>query len=231
MRTYITLAAALIGFVASAQQQQQPVARPTTIGGGLDVVIPLGEFDDTWGRQLVGLGANMAIPMRRLPFSWGADFGWARMGSKSQEVPVQEENIASTTGELEVKSNMYSYHGMVRLQPFTGKVSPYGELMAGVRHFTTRTEITVEGLDQPIMEQRNENDFIGSVGWAAGLQVLPGKSRNFYVETRVERLNGGQITYVDPASIKVSQTGDVSYRTLTSGSNVVNITFGIGLRF
>ncbi len=227
MRTSITLTAALVASLAMAQQQP----RSASLSGGLEIGIPIGEFDATWGRQLVGLSANMSVPMRRLPLSYGFDFAWARMGGETQVVPVNEENIESTTGDLSVKSNVYGYHALVRLQPFTGKVSPYVEGMAGMRQFTTRTEITVDGLDQPIMEQRNENDFIGSTGWAAGLQVLPGKSKNFYVEGRVESLFGGQVTYVDPATIAVSTNGDVKYNTLTSGTRVVNITFGIGLRF
>ncbi len=227
MRTSFFLASALASSLATAQQQPNNAS----LGGGLEIGIPLGEFDATWGRQLVGLSANMTVPMRRLPLSYGFDFGWAHMGDGSREVAINEENIESTTGELSVRSNVYSYHGLLRLQPFRGKVSPYVEAMAGARQFTTRTTIEVEGMDQPLMEQRNENEFIGSSGWAAGLQVMPGKSRNFYLEGRVERLNGGQVTYVDPRSISISPEGEVNYGTMTSGTRVLNITFGIGLRF
>ena len=227
MRTFIALATCLSLSSALAQQQQRPAA----IAGGLEIGIPIGEFDDTWGRQMAGLSANMTVPMRRLPVYYGFDFGWQYMGSKSVEVAVDEEGIESTTGDLSVRSNAYGYHALLRLQPFTGKVSPYVEAMGGLRQFTTRTEINVDGLDQPIMEQRNENAFIGSGGWAAGLQVLPGKSKNFLLEMRVERLDGGRVTYVDPDAIEVSQDGEVSYGTLSSGVRVVNITFGIGLRF
>lgn len=212
-----------------AVAQQQP--RTAAVAGGLEVGIPVGEFDATWGHQLVGLSANMTMPMRRLPLSYGFDFAWARMGGESKVVAVDEENIESTTGDLSVKSNVYGYHALLRLQPFTGKVSPYIEGMAGARQFTTSTEIEVDGMDAPLMEQRNENEFIGSTGWAAGLQVMPGKQRNFFVEARVESLSGGQVSYVDARSITVSPEGEVNYGTLTSGTRAVNITFGIGLRF
>lgn len=227
MRTSFTLATALLLSSALAQQQQ----RPASIAGGLEIGIPIGEFDDTWGRQMVGLSANMTIPMRRLPLYYGFDLSWHYMGSKRVEVAVNEEGIASTTGNLSVRSNAYGYHALLRLQPFTGKVSPYVEALGGLRQFTTRTEINVDNMDLPIMEQRNENAFIGSGGWAAGLQVTPGKSKNFLLEMRVERLDGGRVTYVDPDAIEVSQDNEVSYGTLSSGVRVVNITFGIGLRF
>lgn len=228
MKTLIT-SIALLSLVAVQAQQRE---RQATLGGGLEVGIPVGEFDATWGRQLAGLSGNFAVPMRRLPFSYGFDFAWARMGSQRQEVSIDEEHVASTTGEMSVRSDVFGYHGLLRLQPFTGKVSPYAEVLGGMRQFTTRTAIEVEGMDQPLFEQRNEDKFIASTGWAAGLQVIPGKQRNFFVEGRVESLTGGQVTYVDPRSIAIDpNTNEVSYQTLTSGTRVVNITFGIGLRF
>ena len=101
MRTSFTLASTLAASLVVAQQQP----RTATVGGGLEIGIPTGEFDATWGRQLVGLSANMTMPMRRLPLSYGFDFAWARMGSESQEVTINEENIESTTGDRSVKSN------------------------------------------------------------------------------------------------------------------------------
>ena len=234
MRTLITLCLALIATVVVAQQnqqQQQRQQRFTTISGGLDIGIPIGEFDRRQGQQMAGLSANVAIPMRRLPLSYGFDFGWNRMGSKREVVAIDQEHIQSTTGDLKVTSNVYSYHGLLRLQPFTGKVSPYMDVMSGMRQFTTSSRIDVEGVDEPLMEQRNENEFIGSIGWAAGVQVLPGKNRNFLLELRLERLNGGQVNYVDPRSIVITPDGVVDYSALTSGTRVINLTFGVGLRF
>lgn len=230
MRTFI-LASALLLLTAraAAQQNNQPRQRMAALAGGLEIGIPIGEFDDTWGRQLAGLSANLTVPMRRLPLSYGFDFSWQRMGSKSREVPVDEPNLAATTGDLTVRSNVYGYHGLLRLQPFQGKVSPYVDGMAGFRHFVTSSEIKVDGMDQPYMEQRNESSVVGSTGFAAGIYFAP--TRNFVLEGRVERLTGGQINYVDPRSIEISPDGEVQYSTLSSGTRIVNITLGIGLRF
>lgn len=207
----------------------QSLHRPVTLGGGLEVGVPFGEFDANWGKQLVGVSADLTLPMGILPFDYGFDFSWARMGSEWEEVPVNEEYLEATTGDLRVRSNVYGYHGLIRLKPFNGKVSPYIEGLAGLRHFTTRTEITIPGMDEPLLEQRNESDFVFSHGWAAGIQFAPTKV--FYVEGRVERLKGGQVTYVDASSIQVGPNGQVGYSTLTSGTHVVNVHLGIGLRF
>jgi hypothetical protein len=196
MKTFLSIIALAGSLTALAQQGN----RQATLSGGLEIGIPVGEFDATWGRQLAGLSGNFAVPMRRLPISYGFDFAWASMGSRKQEVTINEETIESTTGDLSVKSNVFGYHALLRLQPFTGKVSPFAEVLGGMRQFTTQTEIEVEGMDQPLFEQRNEDKFIASTGWAAGVQVMPGKQRNFFLEGRVESLTGGQVTSVDPRS-------------------------------
>lgn len=226
MKPLLTLlAACFVSQAAMAQLQRRPV----TLGGGLEIAIPYGEFEEALDKQMAGLSANLTVPMRLLPFDLGFDFAWARMGSERDVVAVNEEHIDATTGDLRTRSEVYGYHGQLRLKPFNGKVSPYIEGMAGLRQFTTRTDITVSGLDQPVMTQRNTNSFVGSYGWAAGIQVAP--SKVFYIEGRVERLEGGKVTYVDPRSITVSPDGEMTYTTLTSGANVVNVHLGIGFRF
>ncbi|MBK8225624.1 MAG: hypothetical protein IPK70_00440 [Flavobacteriales bacterium] len=241
MKTLLpTLLAVLLGSAQhlAAQRNQQrwddrPASRwnnrPATISGGLEIGIPIGEFDEAWGRQMAGLSANFTMPMRRLPFSYGFDFGWQRMGSRAQEVTVDVEDLGLTTGEMKVRSSIYGYHGLLRLQPLQGKVSPYAELMTGMRHFVTRSEIEARGIDDPVSEERLASEFIGSIGWAAGINYAP--TRNFFAELRLERLNGGRVGYVDPRSIVVDQAGNVDYSTLSSGTRVANLTFGVGLRF
>lgn len=220
---------ALLAFAASLPALAQPLRRPATLGGGFEAAIPYGEFDAALDKQMAGLSANLTMPMGILPIDLGFDFAWARMASEKDVVAVNEEHIEASTGDLRTRSEVYGYHGQVRLKPFNGKVSPYIEGMAGLRQFTTKTEITVEGLDQPLMSQRNTNSFVGSYGWAAGLQIAPAKA--FYIEARVERLEGGQVEYVDPQSIAIDPDGEVSYATITSGANVVNVHLGIGFRF
>ena len=57
---------------------------------------------------------------------------------------------------------------------------------------------------------------------------VPGRS---YARGRVERLNGGKVTYVDPRSISISAAGDVDYETISSPTRLVNVHLGIGFRF
>jgi hypothetical protein len=203
--------------------------RTPTLGVGLEIGIPRGAFNDSWGREIAGFSANFTAPMRLLPFDWGFDYSFGALGGESQVVAINEEALTATTGDLRIRSSVMGYHGQLRLKPFNGKVAPYAELLAGARHFVTRTTIEVEGLDQPVREDRNESALSWSSGWAVGLQVAP--SRAFYVEGRVERLNGSKVDYVDPRSISIQPDGQVNYTTLRSGTHVLNIHLGVGLRF
>jgi hypothetical protein len=56
-------------------------------------------------------------------------------------------------------------------------------------------------------------------------------TRSFFVEGRVERLEGSEVDYVDPRSITFGNDGQVNYSTLRSGTHVLNVHLGIGLRF
>ena len=226
MRPFIlTLVIALVATDASAQLERRPI----TLSAGLEMGFPMGEFNETWGREITGVSGNLTMPMAVLPFDLGIDFGWGRMGGGTKEIVIDDQYLGANTGDLRIYSDIFGYHGLLRLKPFNGKVSPYIEGLIGTRQFTTRTRVLVDGMDEPYMEQRNSNEFIWSHGWAAGIQIAPG--RMFYFEARVERLNGGAVEYVDPSTITISDQGEVDYGTLTSGSRVINFHLGAGLRF
>lgn len=233
MRTTTLLLTLLLASGAFAQRDRDRFwgrDRPATLGGGLEIGIPVGAFADSWGREIVGVSADLGVPMRLLPFDWGFDFAWGSMGGESRLVEVEQENLdPNTTGNLTVRSNVYGYHGTLRFKPVIGKVSPYIEGLAGLRHFTTRTRIKVDGTNEQLSKERNASAFTGSAGWAVGVQVAP--TRGFYVEGRLERLNGGKVTYVDPRSISITSGGDVSYETISSPTRLVNVHLGIGFQF
>jgi hypothetical protein len=205
------------------------MGRSPTISGGLEIGIPRGEFNDTWGRELVGFSANMAMPMRLLPFQWGFDFGYAQMGSERSKIPVNDNFIEATEANLRVNANVYSYHGLLRFRPIRGQVSPYFDGMLGLRHFTTNSVVRVDGLSEPISKERRTSNFSGSSGWAAGVMV--GVSGMLYLEGRVERLSGGRTSYIDGRSISIDPQGQVTYETLNSRTSTVNVHLGFGFKF
>ena len=229
MRTLIIAITLLSAFQAGAQNARLNMGRTPTVSGGLEIGIPRGEFNDTWGRELVGFGANMALPMRLLPLDWGFDFGYAKMGGERSNIPVEEEHLEATEASLRVNANVYSYHGLLRFRPIRGQVSPYVDAMAGLRHFTTNSEVRVDGLSEPVSKERRSSNFTGSAGWAVGVMV--GVSGMLYVEGRVERITGGKASYIDGRTISITPEGEVTYETLSSKTSTVNVHLGIGFKF
>ncbi len=235
--TLLLLLASVLDGVAQFNQNEQRQRNPrpwsqgrmSTVGAGLEIGVPVGAFSESWGREIVGFSANLGVPMRLLPIDWGFDFGYGRMGGSEQTVNINEPVLNVTTADLVVNSVIYGYHGLLRLKPFNGKVSPYLEGLVGVRHFTTKTFVEVEGLSEPLRKERVANRFTGSSGWAIGVHVSP--IPIFYLEGRVERLSSGRVEYVDPTTISISNAGVVDFETRRSKTSVMNVHLGVGLRF
>lgn len=200
-----------------------------TLGGTIGMSVPLGEFHDTWGHDMFTVGGHVAFPHRLIPLSAGFAFDYSQMGNEHSTVPVSDPAFTATEGDMTIRAKVLSYHALLRFSPLNGKFRPYVDGLLGARQFTTVSKVSVDGLEQPVSFERNANDLAFSTGWAAGLMVGLGKIA--YVEARVERFHSGNASYVDPASIAVDQHGNVSYNTLESRTDVVNVLFGIGLRF
>jgi hypothetical protein len=222
------LASALLSHaVAQNDRNLTWEGRSTTLSGGVEFGIPLGEFDHTWGQTTSGLSANIALPLRILPLEIGYDFAWGRMGGEYDAEQAPGNILGSQTGQrVEVNSDVYGHHGLIRLNPMRGQVRPYGEVMLGARHFVTRSVVTTE---EGVVDDERDGSVASSVGWAVGAMIS--LSRQFYVEGRVERLFSGEISYVDPTTIEISSDGSVGYEKLQSRTDVLNIQIGVGLRF
>ncbi|MBL7940800.1 MAG: outer membrane beta-barrel protein [Flavobacteriales bacterium] len=229
MRTLISAGFLLLLASSSAQNANNTNANwgAGTLGGGLQMGFPTGDFKDRFGETIYGLSANVALPLRRLPLQIGYDFGWGRMGAES-ELPSNSGGIFGTpTGpKVEVRSSVYDHLGLVRLNPSQGRYRPYGDLLVGMRHFVTRSTLTTPSQDT---EEEKTTNVVSSYGWAVGVMV--GITGNLYAEARVERLYTGRVEYVDVGSIEIANDGTVTYEKLTSNVDVINVQLGVGFRF
>jgi hypothetical protein len=226
MRPFVTLFSLLL-FLSALRAQEK--TRPMTLSLFGHVGDPTGEFEEAWGKEFVGLGVNFSTPMKRMPFETGFQFDWSHMGGESAVVPIDEEFIDATEADMQVNSNVYAFHALARLKPFTGKVAPYVDGLGGWRTFSTRTKLKVDGLEEPLVNERNEVDAAWSWGWAAGVMVGLGKT--MMIEGRFERLQGGEVTYVEPSTLSIDAEGNLSYGTRTSNSDAWMIKVGFGFRF
>lgn len=237
MRNILTiLAICTVGFIQAQgpgnqndrNNQNRWGSRPMTLSGGLFIGEPIGQFDQSYGRELIGVGGNFSVPMRRLPFETGLEFTWQSMGG-DDDIVALDTALGASEGTMQVKANMYAIHGLVRLNPLRGGVNPYVDLMGGFRTFSTRTKVKVDDITGNVINERNERDYALSGGWAVGLMYTV--ANNVYLEGRFEKLSGGKVTYVDPETIKIAPSGLVTYDSSTTTSDMFNIVIGFGFKF
>jgi hypothetical protein len=224
MRTTTLLLLVGTASLATAQDFQG------TLGGGIGMSIPTGDFDRYWGKNMFQLGAHLAFPLGKVPVVQGGfAFGYSVMGRNDRTVPITTDYLGVTDGTLTTRCRVFSYHPLLRLSPLQGSVRPYVDGMVGFRQFSTTSKVEADGVEENISKERNETDLAFSTGWAAGVMMTLGDVA--YVEVRVERFDSGNATYVDPESVTVSDAGTVGFNTLTSNTDVTNVLVGIGLRF
>ncbi len=201
-----------------------------TLGGGIGLSVPTGEFQGSVEKNMLLLDGRLAFPLGRIPIVQGGfAFGYSVMGRNDKTVPIVTEYLGITEGTLTTRSKVFSYHPLLRLNPLTGRIRPYVDGMVGFRQFSTTTKVTADGVEENISKERNESDVAFSTGWAAGLMYTFGDRG--YIELRMEFFDSGEATYVDPESVTISDQGSVGYNTRTSNTDVTNITGGIGLLF
>jgi hypothetical protein len=230
MRTALLLFFLLPGGLLLGQVNNSNDRFEGTLGGNMGVSSPTGEFDDAWGRNMFHLGAHLGFPMGRVPLLQGGfAFGYSVMGKNEAEVPINTDYLNITVGTLTTRSKVFSYHPLIRLSPLSGKVRPYVDAMIGFRQFSTTSTVTADGVEENISKERDETDIAFSRGWAAGVMTPLGDVA--YLEVRVERLNSGEATYVDPTSVTVSDQGVLNFNTRTSNTDVTNVMLGVGFRF
>lgn len=201
-----------------------------TLGGGIGLSIPTGEFDRTLGKNMFMLDAHLAYPLGHIPvLQGGFAFGYSVMGKNERTVPITTDYQGITEGTLTTRCKVFSYHPLLRLNPLQGHIRPYVDGMVGFRQFSTTSKVTADGVEGNISKERDQTDVAFSTGWAAGVMVTLGDLA--YVEARVERFDSGKATYADPESVTVSDQGVVGFNTLTSNTDVTNVLVGIGVRF
>lgn len=201
-----------------------------SLGGGIGLSIPTGEFRDALGKNLFQVNAHMAYPLGRLPFlQGGLAFGYSVMGDNDRTVPVTTQYLGINEGTLTTRNKVFGYHALLRISPLGGRIRPYADGLVGFRQFRTTSKVTADGVEGRLSKEANQSDLAFSAGWAAGVMVTFGKL--VYVEARVERFNSGEATYADPESVTISDQGNVGFSRLTSRTDVTNVTAGIGLLF
>lgn len=210
--------------------------RGPSLSLGFQLVEPRGEFSQYYDGNPIGIGGAFLLNGQRNPFEFGVGYSWQSMGKSDESIRIFEgEDIDGDavygSGEMRVNSNIYTYHALARFRPFTGRIQIYLDGIVGFKAFTTKTTIMADNgsYSEVVSENRTARDVAASFGWAAGLQL--GVTRDLFVEGRLESLQGGQTSFVDPESVKIDKDGNLDFTSVRSSTNVLVFQLGMSIHF
>lgn len=202
MKKIITLSLILFGFSGFAQQETGTVNRGS-IGFGLHWACPQSELQDIEYDD--GLGINLSYLSKKMPykspvnFQWGVRMDFGKLGSRKFEDIVIVDGTTTLEGGATVTASNRMYglfaSGRVNFAQDGSKITPYVDLLAGHRNYTTHQilELNKPGL-HPEYEasdivnrivHTNRFHYGGSVG--VNYQV----SESFSIESSVTYTIGG----------------------------------------
>lgn len=143
MKKVLTLSIILFSFTGFAQQTGR--VNTGSIGFGLHWACPQSELKDIEYDD--GLGINLSYLSKKMPykspvnFQWGVRMDFGKLGTrKFEDIIVTDDNTTLEGGATVTASNrMYGLFasGRVNFAPDGSKVTPYIDLLAGHRNYTT----------------------------------------------------------------------------------------------
>ena len=220
----------------SENRNEKKNHRAPSLSFGAQLGDPQGQFGFQYDGYPVGVAGQFLLNYGKSPFEVGLSAAWQAMGSKKKDIDIYKGvDIAGdeiwSQGSISVRNNSYLYHGVARIKPFDGAIQLYGDLLGGIKTFSTKTIIEEEngGYNEVVDSRLDNRGFAISYGWAAGVKIR--LIEGMMLEGRFEKLLGGQTTFINPTSIIIDEEGGLSYEELSTQTNVMNYQLGISFEF
>jgi hypothetical protein len=229
---YFLTALLFLSTLGFAQRNQ----RNPSLGFGVQIVEPKGQFAEEFDGYPAGLSGTFAAPMGRSPFEVGVSVAWNSMGSQKEDVEVYVYtddlgNDIYEPGDMRIRSNNNRYLLLGRFRPFAGAIQPYVEGLTGFETFITKTNVSID--DDTFSDVANTDrehwDMALTLGWAGGLRIKLGQS--FLLEARFENLQSGTTTFVDKETIQVADDNSLIFETRESRTDKWTYQLGIAFEF
>ncbi|MEY3398996.1 MAG: hypothetical protein RL220_1590 [Bacteroidota bacterium] len=235
-KVYLIITLTILTGISAFAQRNPRTPRTASLGFGVQVVEPKGQFADTYDGYPAGLAGTFSAPLGNTPFEAGVSVAWNSMGSQTEDVNVYvytDENGVDIyePADMDIRSNNNRYMILGRFRPFNGGFQPYIEGLTGFETFTTKTKISID--DSSFEDVQNSDrqhwDLALSIGWAAGLRV--GLGSNFFLEARFENIQSGNVTFVDNDSIIINSDNSLEYETRESRTDKYTYQLGVAFQF
>jgi len=193
---------------------------------------PINQFAeaDTNRAGFVGIGGELMLPLwKNAPLRAGINVRYYWLG-KEQE--TQNFSGAEINYELQstVRGSMVPTHLVLRFDPVkltNFPVMPYAGAMIGFRAFNIKTEVQVDYLDgsEVATDEQTKANWTTSYGYELGLHIRI--NATVMLDFRFERAWGGWGQYLDLSSVTFDGTGQATYQTLNTRTDVNLFTIGV----
>jgi hypothetical protein len=226
MKLPVILFLAVLGWHSSPGQAPAPVGG--TVYGGLAGALPLGKFRDAYpGGQAYGATFGFLVKPGAppLPFEVGLEVNYLVNG-------ISKNKVSNLSPPYTIKTT-HSYiplHAVFRLKPRQTKTfSPYGDALAGITIFNSRSKIkqnffASQEEEATVLDKYNATVF--SYGLAAGL-LVKGKGQVPRLDIRLVYLEGPLGTYVKRGNLTVDTQGYPLYRFTRSETSMLLLQLNV----
>jgi hypothetical protein len=205
-------------------------AQQFQVGGYFTGLSPRGEFSDNVTNNGYGGGGLFLVRVGPSPFLVGADLGGVRYGSEERFEPLSS-TIPNLLVRVRTSNNIFLAHFLTRVQPRTGGVRPYADVLIGLKRLFTRTTISSDFSSEPIAGITDLSDTTFSYGFGGGIQVpIAGSESGIMLDGNVRYLRGSQADYLKKGSIR-EVDGIAFFDIISSRTDAVAFQIGITFRF
>ncbi len=214
------------------QAQSGSHANGVQITGMAQLGLPQNDFAEAYAGDLSGFAGSIMFPVGKAKMlHFGGEYGWNSMGKEKTQVEIVKAPEEILAGDMSVSSDVKSYHANMRFSPLKGPIRLYFDLLFGMKVYSTDTEIVFEEANgsevQTTSSLNNENTNF--VGFAGGMMLAV--SRNFFIDAKLQSLQGGEVKYVDQNNLGIAANGDVEYVLKTTATDLLVPQVGLSIVF
>jgi len=202
-----------------------------TVGGGLLIGLPQGEFKENVDNAGFGLNVHCTLwsPSKARPFSVGLNLGYMVYGMTTERRPFSETN-PDVSVEVSRTNSIANFHLLFLISPFQGTVRPYLEGLFGGAYISTSTDIKNESTGESIASSTNFDDLTWSYGAGGGLLIQVGKDMGdvsrLFLDLKARYIFGTEAEYLTEDGVEV-RLGKVKYYPVKSKTDLIQISIGV----
>lgn len=211
-----------------------------TLGGGLVLGFPEGEFKDNLKKTSVGFNLDGVWFLNQaVPVGIGLNLAFSTYGSETRNAPWST-TIPDVTVEVERSYNILHGHLFFRITTPHSLLKPYVDLLFGGGNFYTETKVVNKKNNEEVSSSNNMSDWAWSYGAGAGLMYRvhqtenedsPGSFTRIYIDFKVRYLKGTEAEYLTPRSVVVNPNGSVDYYPSRSKTDMITAHLGVQFQF